>query len=290
MYPTFIEVSLRTDVDSGELLAMLQDGESLGSWEKDGILHLFWPEDRWNAAALEDLKNVLAQMGMDVRDEDLTVTAVPDQDWNATWAASLQPILLGRHVRIRQSWHAADPEFRGIELVIDPKRAFGTGYHATTQLVVEWLEAHIHGGERVLDIGTGSAILAMTAIRLGAASALGIDNDPVAVECAAEYAGVNGFGGELELRVASFEDLDEGKFDVVVANLDIRTLPRLCEFLKQLMADGAIACLSGLQEQDYEEVAAALAKAGLTITARRQRDDWLSLSLRRGSAESIGYA
>ena len=278
MYPTFIEVSLRTEIDSGELLAMLQDGESLGSWEKDGILHLFWPEDRWNAAALDDLKKVLAQMG--AGDADLTVTAVPDQDWNATWAASLQPILLGRRVRIRQSWHAVDPEFRGIELVIDPKRAFGTGYHATTQLVVEWLEENIRGGERVLDIGTGSAILAMTANRLGAASALGIDNDPVAVECAQEYAALNGFGAELELRVASFEDLDAGRFDVIVANLDIRTLPRLCEFLKRLMADGAVACLSGLQEQDYEEVAAALGRAGFTITDRQHRENWLSLSLR----------
>ena len=278
MYPTFIEVSLRTEIDSGELLAMLQDGESLGSWEKDGILHLFWPEDRWNAAALDDLKKVLAQMG--AGDADLTVTAVPDQDWNATWAASLQPILLGRRVRIRQSWHAVDPEFRGIELVIDPKRAFGTGYHATTQLVVEWLEENIRGGERVLDIGTGSAILAMTANRLGAASALGIDNDPVAVEYAQEYAALNGFGAELELRVASFEDLDAGRFDVIVANLDIRTLPRLCEFLKRLMADGAVACLSGLQEQDYEEVAAALGRAGFTITDRQHRENWLSLSLR----------
>jgi ribosomal protein L11 methyltransferase len=278
MYPTFIEVSFRTEIDSGELLAMLQNGESLGSWEKDGILHLFWPEDRWNAAALDDLKKVLAQMG--AGDADLTIIAVPDQDWNANWAASLQPILLGRRVRIRQSWHAADPGFSGIELVIDPKRAFGTGYHATTQLVVEWLEAHIRGGERVLDIGTGSSILAMTAIRLGAASALGLDSDPVAVECAQEYASVNGFGRDLELRVASFEDLDAGKFDVVVANLDIRTLPRLCEFLKRLMADGARACLSGLQEQDYEEVVAALDRAGLTVIDRFQREDWLSLSLR----------
>ena len=280
MYPTFIEVSFRADLDSGELLAMLRDGESLGSWEKDGILHLFWPEDRWNAAALEDLKNVLVRMGGCVKDEDLTVTAVPDQDWNANWAASLQPILLGRRVRIRQSWHAADPEFAGIELVIDPKRAFGTGYHATTQLVVEWLEAHIRGGERVLDIGAGSAILAMTAIRLGAASALGIDTDPVAVECAQEYANVNGFGGELELRVASFEDLDAGIFDVIVANLDIRTLPHLCEFIKRLMADDATVCLSGLQEQDCAEVAVALDRAGLTIVDRHQREDWLSLSLR----------
>ena len=280
MYPTFIEISFRSEVDSGELLARLQDGESLGSWEKDGVLHIFWPEDRWHASALEDLKEVLAQMGASVRDEDLTVTAVPDQDWNANWAASLQPILLGRRVRIRQSWHATDPEFRGIELVIDPKRAFGTGYHATTQLVVEWLEEHIRGGERVLDIGTGSAILAMTANRLGAASALGIDCDPVAVECAQEYAVLNGFGPELELRVASFDNLDAGKFDVVVANLDIRTLPRLCEFLKRLMAEGAIACLSGLQEQDYEEVAGALNRAGLTIISRQQREDWLALSIR----------
>jgi ribosomal protein L11 methyltransferase len=278
MYSNFIEVSIRTDIDSGELLAMLQDGESMGSWEKEGILHLFWPEERWNDAALEDLKKVLGQMGVQVHDEDLSINAVPDQDWNATWAASLQPIRLGRHVRIRQSWHAADPE--SIELVIDPKRAFGTGYHATTQLVVEWLEDHIRGGERILDVGTGSGILAMTAIRLGATSAVGIDNDPVAVGCAQEYAALNGFGLELDLRVASFDDLDAGKFDVIVANLDIRTLPRLCESLRRLMGDHAIACLSGLQAQDYEEVAAALHRHGFEITSPRHREDWLALSIK----------
>jgi ribosomal protein L11 methyltransferase len=119
----------------------------------------------------------------------------------------------------------------------------------------------------------------MTAIRMGAASALGIDNDPVAVECAREYAAVNGFGLELDLRVASFDNLDAGKFDVIVANLDIRTLPRLCESLKRLMADGAVACLSGLQEQDYDEVADALQRQGFEIANRSQREDWLALSV-----------
>lgn len=280
MYSNFIEVSFRADIDSGELLAILEDGESLGSWERDGVLHLFWPGDRWGAAVLEDLKRTLAQMGANVRDEDLTIAEVEDRDWNATWAASLQPIILGTRVRIRQSWHDADPEFTGIELVIDPRRAFGTGYHATTQLVVEWLEAHVRGAESVLDVGTGSGILAMTAIRLGAASALGVDNDPVAVECAREYAALNGFGPELELRVASFDDLDAGKFDVIVANLDIRTMPRLCGSLRRLMADDSIACLSGLQEQDYEEVAAALRRQGIEITDRRRREDWLALSIK----------
>jgi ribosomal protein L11 methyltransferase len=279
MYSNFIEVSIRTDIDSGELLSLLPDGELLGSWEMDGVLHIFWPRDQWSAAALAELKTALAQMDASVRDEDLTIAEVADQDWNATWAASLQPILLGRRVRIRQSWHEADPEFCGIELVIDPKRAFGTGYHATTQLIVEWLADHIRGGERILDVGTGSGILAMAAIRVGAASALGIDSDPIAVECAQEYAALNGFGPELELRVASFDNLDAGKFDVIMANLDIRTLPRLCESLKRLMAPGAIACLSGLQEQDYDEVVAALTRQGFKIAARQQREDWLALSV-----------
>lgn len=279
MYSNFIEISFRTAIDSGELLGMLADGESLGSWEKDGVLHIFWPQDRWNALALEDLKRVLDRMGANVRDEDLTIAEIEDQDWNATWAESLQPIILGKGVRIRQSWHAADAEFRGIELVIDPKRAFGTGYHATTQMIVEWLEDNIRGGENVLDIGTGSGILAMTAVRMGAASALGIDNDPVAVECAREYASLNGFGHELELRVASFDELDAGKFEVIVANLDIRTLPSLCVSLRRLAAENAVGCLSGLQEQDLDEVEAALARNGFEITGRRQREDWLCLHI-----------
>ena len=81
-----------------------------------------------------------------------------------------------------------------------------------------------------------------------------------------------------ELRVASFEELDAGRFDVIVANLDGKTMPRLCEFLRNLMKNGGIACLSGLQEQDYEEIAAALDCAEFRINERRQREDWLALS------------
>jgi ribosomal protein L11 methyltransferase len=280
MHSNFVEVSFRTDVDSGELLAILEDGETLGGWEKDGTLHIYWPEGKWTLAALENLKNTLTRLGVNSQEADLKVLTVPDQDWNATWAASLHPIRLGRRIRIRQSWHAADPGFNGIELVIDPKRAFGTGYHATTQLVIEWLEDHIRGGERVLDVGTGTAILAMAAIRLGAESALAIDNDPMALECAREYAAGNRFGPELELRVASFEVLDKAEFDVVIANLDGKTMPRFCRMLPRLVIIGGIACLSGLQEQDYGEVAAVLDHAGFEIIEIRRREDWLALSLR----------
>jgi ribosomal protein L11 methyltransferase len=273
----FIEVSIQAEVDSGELLAMLQEGETLGSWEEKGILYLYWPEEIWSSRTLEDLRQALAGLG--VEESRLTIREVADKDWNATWAASLHPIQLGRKIRIRQSWHSADQGFKGIELIIDPKRAFGTGHHATTQLVIEWLEDRIHGGERVLDIGTGTGILAMAAIRLGAESALALDNDSVTLECARECAEVNGFGEELELRLSSFENLNAGGFDVIVANLDGKTLPKLCRALPELLNAGGVACLSGLQPEDCDVVAEALSRVGLQINTRMQREEWLALDV-----------
>ena len=283
----FIEVLIRGEIDSGEVLSMLKNGEALGAWESDGVLRLYWPEDKWSAAVLADLQTALAQLGIGGLEGNLEIRSVPDQDWNAVWAASLHPIRLGRRVRIRQSWHSADPAFDGVELVIDPKRAFGTGYHATTKLVIEWLEDHIRGGERVLDVGTGSGILAMAAIRLGAAAALGVDNDPVALECAREYRDANGFGPELELRVSSFEDLGPGEYDVVLANLDIRTLPAFCLRLPELLKPGGAGCLSGLQHPDVEEVAEALGRVGLHIDARAEREEWICLQITRNSRYSL---
>jgi ribosomal protein L11 methyltransferase len=277
MSENYIEAVFRAGVDSGEILAMLQDGEELGCWENDGVIHIFWPETRWSAEALDDLRRTLLIFNIDPDVAGLTVETVVDKDWNATWASSLTPIRLGRRIRIRQSWHSPECRFDGIELVIDPRRAFGTGHHATTQLVIEWLENHLSGGERVLDVGTGSGILAMASIRLGADSALGIDNDPIAVECAWEYARVNGFGEELELRVGSFGDCADRDFDVIVANIDGKTLPALCPELTRLLKPGGRICLSGLQEHDLEEITAALNSAGFAVKTKTAREEWLAL-------------
>jgi ribosomal protein L11 methyltransferase len=277
----YVEVSIRADVDSGGLLGMLQDSEALGCWEDKGIIRIYWPEEKWTPKILADLREASASLAAEDREPSPEIRIIPDTDWNATWAASLIPIRLGRRVRIRQSWHAVDPDFDGIELVIDPKRAFGTGYHATTQLVIAWLEEHIHGGERLMDIGTGTGILAMVALRLGAESALAIDKDPVALECAKEYAAVNGFGRELELRAIPFQNLSAGSFDVIVANLNRKTIPELCVVLSGMLKAGGVTCLSGLQSQDYDEIAAALRNGQLQINTRMDREDWLALEVSR---------
>jgi len=278
MPQNYVEASIQADIDSGELFAMLQDSEALGCWEEKGIIHIYWSEDKWTSEILQNLKKALALLGA-ADHLSPEIRLVPDTDWNSAWAASLIPIRIGNRIRIRQSWHAADPDFDGIELILDPKRAFGTGHHATTQLVIEWLEQHIRGEEMLLDIGTGTGILAMAALRLGAKSALAIDNDPVAIECAGEYAAVNGIGKELELRTGSFEDLDAGGFNMILANLNGKVMPELCEMLPKLLEPNGIACLSGLQQQDYDEVAAALSNANMQINARMDREEWLALEV-----------
>jgi len=177
MKESFVEVTVKTAVEAEELIGLLEDTGFLGSWEEKGCLHIYWPEAHWHDGIPEDIKRALSILDRREETVDLYVRTVEDRDWNQVWATSLEPILLGRRIRIRQSWNSEDPSFKGIELVIDPKRAFGTGYHATTRMVLEWLEDNVRGGEHILDIGTGSGILSMAAIRLGAETSLALDID-----------------------------------------------------------------------------------------------------------------
>jgi ribosomal protein L11 methyltransferase len=275
----YVEVHVTTAVDSGELLAWLDEPACLGACEREGGISLFWSKEGWHEASREALRQALRMLGDVTAGETLRVEDLPNKDWNATWAASLQPICLGRRILIRQSWNSAPAPPGGFELVIDPKRAFGTGYHATTQLIAAWLEEAIHGGERVLDIGTGSGILAMISIRLGARSALAIDNDPEAIECAREYALANGFGEEMDLRVAALEDLAPETFDLLVANLDRKTLLRYFAVFHPFVRPDGRLLVSGLLREDREEIFAALMATGWEVGGLRESVEWMALEL-----------
>ena len=167
-----------------------------------------------------------------------------------------------------------------IEIVLDPKQAFGTGHHATTRMLLEWLEDLVRGGESVLDVGAGSGILAMVALRLGAASALGVECDPVAVDCARDYATENGFEDNLEFRCGTLEEVDrqgELRPDLVLANLDRQTLLLLCDELAQCVSHGARLLLSGILLDQEQEIVEAFSKVGAMLFHRREQDGWVAL-------------
>ena len=277
----YIEVSLKTGIDSGELIAAIEDPAFLGAYEKDGIVYLYWPEQSWTPQSEERLRSALRDLAGGADEIEMTTSLVPDQDWNSVWTKSIEPIRIGRRVLIRQSWNSSAPFPEMIELVIDPKRAFGTGFHATTQLVIEWLEDRIQGGERILDCGTGSGILAMVALRLGAQTVLGIDNDPIAIECAREYAAFNGFGSQLDLRVSAIVELAPEKFDLVLANLDRNTLLRHCRALVEHARPGGALLVTGICAEDCDEIVSAFSGLGCGLGEKRERAGWLALELLR---------
>lgn len=279
MPPDYIDLRVRAAFDVEELTGELAETGLLGACEADGFAHFYWPSASWNPAILDTFRYLLTKRGIAAETVGLSVEEVPDQDWNIVWAQSVRPVRVGRRFLIRQSWNPVNPQSGVIELVIDPKRAFGTGFHATTQLLLEWLEGAVRKDHRVLDVGTGSGVLAMAAIRLGAASALGIDCDPEAVECALENAIANGFGAELQFRLESVESLQSTGFDLVAANLDRSTLLRFAREITHAVGHRGKLCLSGIQPQDLADILSTFAEHGGRSSGRWQRDEWLALEI-----------
>lgn len=277
----WVEVCITTGSDAGELLSRLDDPAVQGAWDEAGVIHLYWPEEQWNPDRLASVRAAVAALDPSAGEASLSINRLPTQDWNEQWARSVKPLRIGRLV-IRPSWEAAALGPEDLEIILDPKQAFGTGHHATTRMLLEWLQDDIRGGERVLDVGTGSAILAMAAVKLGAASAIGVECDPVAVECAAEYVTVNGLNDRVELLCGTVADLTgrgEPHADLVLANLDRQTLLRVAMDLAGYASHGARVWLSGLLLDQQADIVDRFSGLGLLCVNRREQDGWASLEL-----------
>ena len=206
---------------------------------------------------------------------------VPDEDWSETWKKDLAPMLAGR-VFVRPSWIAAAPPAGAVEVVLDPGMAFGTGSHPTTSLCLRALSDALLGraGARVLDVGTGSGLLAIAARKLGAAEVAGNDVDPVAIDVARENAAANGVA--LDLRAEGLDGLP-GPYDVVVANILANTLVELAPAISARLARGGLLFLSGILGGQEDEVRAAYLAQGLAQRADLERSEaeWRLVALER---------
>jgi ribosomal protein L11 methyltransferase len=276
MTQEWIDVQVQSSLDAGELAGLLNDPWMVGSWQEDGLIHLYWPQERWTSETREALTALVQRLGADAA--SITIHSLPDADWNAAWARSVKPLRVGQRILIRPSWEPVMVSTDDVEIILDPKQAFGTGHHATTQLLLEWLEARIRGGERVLDVGTGSGILAMVALKLGAVSAWGIDHDPVAIDCAQGYAVENAFGTELTLDTSALKTMPAHQFDVVLANLDRRSLLEIRDVLPlALHRDGQLV-LSGILTGDRADLVNAFSQSGGVLAWEQDRDGWLAIA------------
>lgn len=206
---------------------------------------------------------------------------VPEEDWGEGWKKDFRPLDVGR-VRVRPSWIDEPTPPGAVEVVLDPGMAFGTGSHATTSLCLAALSDVLGArpGASLLDVGTGSGLLAIAARKLGAGRVAANDNDPVAVDVARENAERN--GALLELTVEPVEVIP-GTFDVVVANILANVLVELAPSLAAKVAPGGVLLLSGILGPQEDEVRRAQVAQGLVPLPGGDRRDgeWSLLALRR---------
>jgi ribosomal protein L11 methyltransferase len=279
----WIEVCIQGPLDAGELLSRLDDAAVQGAWEDEGVVHLYWAEDQWNDEKLVSVQSVLADLVQSSKAIPLSVQRVPSQDWNEAWTRSVKPLRIGRLV-IRPSWEPVLLGPQDIEILLDPKQAFGTGHHATTRMLLEWLQEDIRGGEQVLDVGTGSAILAMAAVKLGAASVIGVEIDSVAVDCAKEYVVLNGLNDQINIIAGTLADLPQGRrtaADLVLANLDRQTVLDLADDLVCSALRGASIMVSGILVEQQAEIMDRLSSLGLACVERREEEGWVAMKFLR---------
>jgi ribosomal protein L11 methyltransferase len=245
----------------------------------------YYPADARLNDALADIGARLArlrsaELPFDMGSLDMRVQSIDEEDWAESWKRQYTPFRLGAHMVVRPSWTRFDAREGDKIIEIDPGMAFGTGTHETTAMCVELVEAYLRPGARVIDVGTGTGILAIAAALNGASDVLAIDIDPVAVRVAARNVAINGF--ETVIRVAEGDLLDAAgeAADAVVMNIIADVIIAMAKSVRAHIKPGGAFICSGIARERKGEVIRALEDAGYAEIDVRVLGEWAAIACR----------
>jgi ribosomal protein L11 methyltransferase len=213
---------------------------------------------------------------------DPEFTWIEDSDWEDAWRDHFSPLLVGRSLRIQPAWLESPSDDR-LDVFIDPGMAFGTGTHPSTQLCLELLEELVRPNDLIADLGCGSGILSIAAIKLGAAQSLAYDTDPIAVSVCGENALANQVGDHVQARLGSLDELiqdtrQSGPPQVILANIYLNVLTDLLDGgIGTVLAETGKLILAGILQSQADDLAAYAQRLGMKLVQARQREDWTAL-------------
>ena len=237
-----------------------------------------------DTAGMERLTSLLSKLKL-----TMTAAVLPEMDYEESWKDSYPPQPIGKKLLVLPYWLADTDTDGRLPVILDPGLTFGTGAHPSTQMVMEAMEDLVHPGHHCLDLGSGSGILSIAALRLGAQTAIGIDIDPKAEDIARENALYNGFTapeftaltGNVTADKALMARLSEQEYDVVLVNIVADVIIGLAPTLPAFLSPKTRLICSGILDSRLEDVKSALTAAGITVTGVRQKEDWRCITAER---------
>lgn len=251
----------------------LIDEELLQKDRSRAIIHVYISPEENPAEAIAFLSERYTAEGIDHKIE---TKGCEEEDWLNNWRQYFHPTPIGEKLLIRPTWRDNYDPGERIVLNIDPGLAFGTGSHETTRLCLETLEKYIHGGEKMLDVGCGSGILAIAGLLLGAKEALGVDIDQMAVKTAEENAQINGVADRFNVVCGNLTDKVSGKYDVIAANIVADAIIMLSSGVKNIMDENTVYIMSGIIDTRRDDVVNAI-KNDFEIVEEITDNGWVCL-------------
>ncbi|MDD8016945.1 MAG: 50S ribosomal protein L11 methyltransferase [Bacteroidota bacterium] len=282
MTSTFLDIHIAIPPDEyiREVLpGVIADLGFDGFVEDDRGIHCYIKKELWLETMEQVIKELTEQLHLPMF-EILSITEIQNQNWNEQWEKSIQPIHVTDHIIIAPSWHPVHEPSK-LVLTIDPKMTFGTGYHETTRLMLRLMEQFITHNGKVLDVGTGTGILAITAIKLGAAKAIGIDIDEWSLDNGIENIKRNNVEKHVDIRIGSIDTVTENNFDIILANIVRNTILELLDGMIAKLSSQGILLLSGLLATDRAVIEKALHSRNFKVVSAVQENEWIALATRR---------
>ena len=241
------------------------------------LIHVYIKQEK---DALECVEFIKARLDAEGIEYETSIVGVNEEDWANNWKQYYHTQRIGKRIVVTPSWEEYTPTGDDVQMRLDPGMAFGTGTHDTTRLCLELLEECVTPETRILDVGTGSGILSVGGVLLGAPSALGVDIDPVAVKVANENAEINKVQDKTEFVCGDLTDKVHGKFEIVTANIVADVIIRLLSTVKNYLLKGGVLIVSGIIDTRADEVENACHKAGFITEKRLEHGGWVAIKLR----------
>lgn len=256
----------------------LIDEDLINKDRKNSVIHIYISESDNAAEALEFLKERLTAEKIPF---EAGSVGVDDSDWNENWKKYFHPIEIGEKLAVVPSWENYENKQNRTVLNIDPGAAFGTGTHATTSLCLELLQGFVCEDSRMLDIGCGSGILALSSVLLGAECAFGVDIDAQSVKTARENAQINKIDDKVSFEVGDLTEVVSGKYDIICANIVADVVIRLLPDAKEFMTDNGRLIISGIIDLRKDDVLKAVGENGFKVADERYKDNWCAFVLQK---------